>query len=550
MGNSHDKRMAKISSVAIPPKGTPQRFVVEEFLRDIETPESRKQIRKLFAKARAMVIGQTLNGAGQEPDQALRDFLSEYNGRIWEHGLWSLPSTFNIVEAFLHYDPKYNTLLLHEEDDNFFSLLDFVDWYTSSDVEIDQSLALESFTPGIVYNYSNLSDSAELLYKIENGSQIGISGFAMVRFDNEISILCVAGEETDLGEETKNIIKGMDSSKPSPYREDIVPDPSLSPEAVPLNSGLPLWRFIALVRFDLKEMTQSVRYVCHDCGNSYAIKTDDPEVFLDMNGGFLSEEYEEIAKRVAEEIRSYNSLFDLCSTFAFLPLYFDKFAESLVSERFKTEYAEEINKASLLKIKKDIPPKYKKLYRTVNVLRTRQGSNDARATIYSVPHFHIETSGYYRRLKPGKMGCDKNGNPIHGKTWVSKKLSWMEADESEVLVANRSDSNLPPEGKDPGHIYVMRAPVHSQNIFKVGLTRRSTEERAKEIGSATGLPGKIFVLNEWPVGDCVAIESEVHNRLEQYRVDPRREFFQAPLKKIIKVIDDVIRTFGLKTPNL
>ena len=532
--------MREIGAVAIPPKGTPARELLEKMLKEKETPEHRKIIKQLWEKSQAIVTGQQLNGAGNEVDQALRWFQGEYNNRIWSHDLHALPSTFNVIEAFLQYNPRLNTLILHEENNHLFSFSEFVNWYTSEDIELDQKIALEALSPGVIYSFDNLVDPADLLYGIERESEIGVAGFATVRFGSEVSVLCVAGETVNLGQKTEELIENFKKMEYADGRKEIKPDPSLSIEAVPLKSKVPLWRLLALSRFDLREMSQSVRYICHDVGNSFSIKTDDPSVFLDMKGDVTDKSLEDVALKSAKELRGYNALFDLCSTAIFLPLYFEKFAESVVVQRFKTRYASEITKPSFLKIKKNIPHSIKVAYRNVNVLRAEEVICDTRSTIYSIPNFHIETSGYWRTLSPGKMGTDKNGNPIHGRTWVSKKLSWMEADEPSVLVARKDDTKTLPEGSAPGFVYVMRAPIHPKNVFKVGLTQKSTETRANELSRATGVPGKIYVVHEWAVGDCVSIEREVHRRLSEFRVDPRREFFEAPLEHLVTVIEEAI----------
>jgi len=544
MSRSHEERMRAIGSVAIPPKGTQAREILEKFITKNDTPEREKIIKKLWEKSQAILAGQQLNGAGHETDRAIRWFQLEYNNRIWNHGLHSLPSTFNVVEAFLQYNPKLNTLILHEENNHLFSFSAFVNWYTSDDINLDQKVALEAFKPGVIYSFDNLGDPSDLLYGIERKSEVGISGFAMVRFGTEISVLCVAGENENLEKKTEEIKEGFQKAKIAESRKNITPDPSLPVEAVPLKSKLPLWRLIALSRFDLSEMSQSVRYICHDAGNAYRIITNDPNVFLDMKGDFIDKKVEEVAIHSAREITGYNALFDLCSTALFLPLYFEIFAEDVTIERFKTRYASEFNKISFLKIKENIPSNLKIAYRNVNVIRAEENFSDTKATIYSIPNFHIQTSGYWHTLEPGKIGADKNGNPIHGRTWISKKLSWMEAEEPNALIAKRNDKKILPEGPAPGFIYVMRSPLHPRNVFKIGLTQISTETRANELSSATGVPGRIYVMHEWAVGDCVSIEREIHSRLSEYRVDLRREFFEAPLEHITSVIEETILSMG------
>ncbi|MDP8218792.1 MAG: GIY-YIG nuclease family protein [Candidatus Theseobacter exili] len=546
MDTRHKERMEAIGDVALPPKGTQSRILLDRILEKRSSPEQKKIIKNLWKKAYAIVSCQQLNGAGHETDQTLRYFQAEYNNRIWAHGLRSIPSTFNVAEAFFQYDPMLNAVILHEEQNYLFSIVDFVNWYTSQDIDFNLLIALESLSPGIIYTDDTLFDPADLLYGIEKGAEIGVVGFAMVRFGTEISILCIAGETGNLIKKTKEIKRIISTGNPVQGRENIRPDPDLILEAVPLKSKTPLWRLIALTRFDLKDMSQSVRYVCHDIGTSFFIETDDPATFLDMNGMFIKKEIEEHARQSNEKIRGYNSLFDLCSTSLFLPLYFETFSEDVVLERFRTDYANEMKKVSLQNIKKHAPHAIKQPYRVVSVLRGSETLTDVSATIYSIPNFHVETTGYWRNLEPGKVGTDRSGNPIHGRTWVSKKLSWMEADEPKALVAQKGPKKIIPVGPAPGFIYVMRSPVHARNVFKVGLTKRTTRERANDLSSATGVPGKIYVMNEWAVGDCISVEKAIHKQLAEYRVDPRREFFEAPLEHIVSVIEKNIQEYDAK----
>ena len=532
--------MRSLGAVAIPPKGTKARALLEKQHKEKETPELRKIVEKMWHKAQAIITGQQLNGAGHEIDRILRWFQWEYNDRIWRHDLHSLPSTYNIVEAFLRYDPPINAFILHEENNHLFSLSDFVDWYTSEDTIVDPKEALEYIEPGVTYTFDSLFDPADLLYGIEKGNEVGISGFALVRFGTEISILCVAGESVNLEEKNQEIKEQISGCEPLEGRKGIAPHPDLTPEAVPLESKLPLWKLIALIRFDLNDMSQSVRYICHDAGISYLITTDDPAPFLNIDGQFFEKDLEEVARKNAQTIGDYNALFDLCSTFIFLPLYFEKFAENIFVERFRTNYANEVSKLSFRNTKKAIPNYLRLPYRNVNVLRNREEFLNLPSTIYSIPNFHMQTSGYWRTLEPGKIGADRKGGPIHGRTWVSKKITWMEADEPSSLVAKRNHQNTLPDGSAPGFIYVMKSPLQPKNVFKVGLTRRTTQERADELSGSSGLPGKIYVMHEWPVGDCVSAEREIHEQLSEFRVDPRREFFEAPLDFIVSVIEKTI----------
>jgi len=86
----------------------------------------------------------------------------------------------------------------------------------------------------------------------------------------------------------------------------------------------------------------------------------------------------------------------------------------------------------------------------------------------------------------------------------------------------------------------MRSGSHHDDIYKIGLTRRTTGERADELSSASGVPTGFEVLANWKVGNCSKFEKELHDRLKNLRVNKRREFFRGNLQEIIKAINEVV----------
>ena len=359
MKTTHKKRMQEIGKISLPPKGTREYELALQYLEKSNMGGLNEIIKKRWEKSLAIVTTQQMNGSGHQTDQSTRWFQKEYNGRTWTHGLHSLPSSFNVAEAFFEYNQELNSFILLDEANNLFSFPDYVDWYTSYDKPFDLHVSLEKMETGVIYTYDNLLDPADLLYKVENGKEVAIAGFAMVRFGTEITIMCVGGECADLEKQTQELIDSHSTYKPIEGRNGIKPDPSLSIEAVALESKHQLWKIIGLTRFDIENMSQSVRYIMHDNGISFQILTDDPTIFFDSNGDSVMDKAEERLSKLAKEVNGYNALFDLCSSALFLPLYFDEFSEDIVVERFKTDYSEQVNKVSFRNIKKNTPIKYR-----------------------------------------------------------------------------------------------------------------------------------------------------------------------------------------------
>jgi hypothetical protein len=360
----------------------------------------------------------------------------------------------------------------------------------------------------------------------------------------EVSALLVAGQEADLVAQSVLLRKMMEAGQAAPGREHIVPAPALAPEAVALPSKRPMWKTIVLTRFDITRRTKQVRYVMHDGGSFYSILTDDPDCFLNEHGNFIEPSLEKTLDSTTSQVQQYEVLFELCASFLYLPFYFDKYGTMATEERRRTQFGENRSKSEYRDTHRLCPPEERIAFRRVTVIAATGDHLDAGATYLRSPQFRVEKTGYWRRLPPDRVGTDPSGRLVHGRTWVEKRLSWTESDSPAMLaLASSRDPGTPKTqrmGVDPGWIYVMRSAAHPRNVFKIGLTRRDPEARAKELSSHTGAPDRFHVVNEWPAMSCGEAESRIHAQLAEFRVAPAREFFDLPLQQIVRVITDVI----------
>lgn len=87
-----------------------------------------------------------------------------------------------------------------------------------------------------------------------------------------------------------------------------------------------------------------------------------------------------------------------------------------------------------------------------------------------------------------------------------------------------------------GKIYILRNPYLKDAVIKIGRTVRSSETRSKEISATTGVPYDFEVLYEEDVDDCDLAETIIHERLKSFRINPKREFFELPLKEAVKTV--------------
>jgi hypothetical protein len=95
-----------------------------------------------------------------------------------------------------------------------------------------------------------------------------------------------------------------------------------------------------------------------------------------------------------------------------------------------------------------------------------------------------------------------------------------------------------------GYIYILFNRAFQNDHYKIGMTTKTPEERARELSAATGIPRDFEVLYEQRVIDCTQAERLLHNKLRRYRSAGNREFFQIPLKEAIKALEGVADEIG------
>jgi len=529
--SKHIKRMQSLGAYNVVSKTMPKSYL-ENLKND---PEFKRKLSKIWKRTKATLDAQVKNGVKFGIEETLRYFLIEYNGRNFKHGLDSMPSSFNVMEAFFMHRPDLACFLLHDEKDYIFSMLEFIDFITNPENKTDINDILRYMEEGVIYSYSTCNNIEDYIFSTDSNKEFVVSGSSMMRHGTEINMIMLAGEKADLDKETKEL-HFLEDLKVPQGRENIKADPYWKREAVPLDGNKDFWQSLVLTRFDLSDATQDVRYVMKDCGNGYIIVSDDINTFIEPSGNFI-DSTGEILKTSLERLKTYEPLFEVCKTLLLLPSYFWFYGDYIETEIHHTELFKEINKVSWRTKKKFLTPKEMIGQRVVSVLH-RELTNSPSSISYTGPEIEIERSGFWKKLPTYKVGKDKKGRDIHGRTWVDKTLSWVEkVMPSPIITGTNTKLENIPDGPNKGYIYVMRSASDKGEIYKIGLTQRSTEIRASEVSRGTGVPTSYLIVQDWEVADCVLAEKIIHNELEEYRINEKREFFRAPYKILREVIE-------------
>ncbi|MGI2936265.1 GIY-YIG nuclease family protein [Vibrio diabolicus] len=531
----HHERMKNLGRVAIPREGTLER---ELFLKHLEknqnNPKLKEYTKRIFNEAVASCQVQELSGAGLPADTILREYNTEYNNRVFDHSLHQLPSSFNVVEAFNSFIPRTSIFKINKEVDSIFSFDDFLDYVTSDECTNRIEDLSEHMEDGTIYSFNSIDDPESSLFSTNTEDEFGVLSISLIKHKTEVSVVMLAGQKCDLQIKSKTLNSTMKHIRTG--ANGIAPDEKLTVQAVPLQPNSKLWRTVVLTRFDLNSLTTDARYIYQDAGRFFVGCSDDIDCFLNNEGEFPSQEIENSFKTQNEKVEEYSPLFELCKTALFLPIFRSEYEDTISIERHPTEFGLRRNKASFRKTNKLANSEFKATFRNVESIQPVNRVPPSRRE-FNAPDLKVETSGYWKKLDFQSRGEDKNNQPIQGRTWVNKTLEWKEspARPTSVKVVSKSSNT-----ENEGYIYVMRSAMHEKNVFKIGLTRRTPEERSKELSRSTSAPDHFHVMEEWDVKDCVLAEKLIHERLHDFRVNPKREYFKAPYKVIFRVIDRVI----------
>ena len=97
-----------------------------------------------------------------------------------------------------------------------------------------------------------------------------------------------------------------------------------------------------------------------------------------------------------------------------------------------------------------------------------------------------------------------------------------------------------------GVVYVAHNPRDGSTIFKIGKTERPVDGRMKELTAATSNLGQYAALAYFVVWDIDAAEQACHKRLNRYRVQSNREFFDIPLERLLAIVRESVATFAAR----
>lgn len=509
----------------------------------VSNPTLWKKLKKQFDTGRKIVHVQLNNGLDRTNENTLRYYLMEFASRFLQYGPKSFPASFNSLEPFFDFNHHNSIIQLHSEEESYgVSLVDFLDFVTEKGFDLEKIDFYENIPENVICHFSFTTGFDEINFS-NNGKTFIISGLSLVRQGNEASILMQAGESYDKQEADEYFNKHTRSSiekslNPSKKSLGMQLENNEEPKVVNFKDKSDLWAHNVAVLFDLKNRDIDIRYVARDENASFSLFTDDfYAIFLGQNK-LSKEEIKEYYENHLKELSNYDAVFDFAKYCLALPYYVFENETRIVDVTYETQLNSIIKSPASKREFSTVPAEYKVFAKPLYYLESNE-QTVVNNTELNDESFKVEKSGYWKRLDVNEEGLDKNGKKIIGKTWVERNDIYYTTPKGITKVQKVELFNT----ENAGYVYIMRQPIHEENIFKVGLTRRSSEERSKEL-SNTSSADKFFIINSYHTKDCVEAEKQIHKELEHYRLTSRREFFRCDLKVIMDTCEKVIESIN------
>lgn len=566
---SSDEKKNRLSALGQIPSlaGMDHRFHLDEngnnrLLSDLSRKERCRLeagAKKIAAKYSKILKRIQQSGAGFPVDKLLRDLAIEYTHRYADSGIYNQPVSFNYFESFCKIDLIDDAAPYAEpikEIDHLFNVTDYFDYLTSSMSDSFDLTSLKELPENKALHFTTNGDVLDFSFLNAEGREFVISGFTMVRRHNSLHWYLLGGEiitneewELRSTNQEKLELKNVPPLKRAFLSDSMMENDCKIGAPVALEGTETAIRTIVAGEVDLTTKKYLGRCLMSETEHSFNIVSDDPDIF-DLHPD--SEERQNMIDIMRQEISHATVMWDLVGSMFQLPSYF----------AYKVNVKKKVVVAAGRRVQK---PKasggrgVKARYKNVSAIDITDSNSPIIRPVVP-PHYKTESNGHWRRLQHGSIGKGPDGSQELGRTWVKVESKWREkivaprtiyvkstisaaklkATEYEKAAQSVSESIISDDLNSStgyGELYVLRCIVMKDELYKVGWTSGSANSRAEKISSATGVPVSFVVVDSWKHEDAEALEKSVHAMLEPYRVNDRREFFQANYQSIKNIIE-------------
>ena len=526
------ERIRKFSfSVQVRGDNPSMRPIIESISRVNLDKDRKRAVRNSIRRASAIAAVQRSGGSGLYVDQYLRHFTQEYNGRLFHGQGVHMPNSFNTLNSFLDIDASSMVLKLLPQQEHIISFGIMLDHITDPKIDTSVLTSLSSMEELKIYEVNMMGGHAE--FRIPGAEEFVFCGSAFCLDGDEVAFMGVFGRANPNPTTQKHRLRKVDLY---PGKEFLGEDGSeIDFSDQPLFGDNGYSPIILLTRVNVKDGKVQSRYILEEARDVFHVTTDNPEdlEYIREGGNFTPDVEEKYFRKIDDLSPLFELMFTTPSCLALIE------TEDVKLERHPTllrlsPKSRDARLASILPLSES--PRFVVVHTVFELGRELGGQCEIRPS-----NLRIETSGHWKTLELGAEGADKMGHTVHGKTWVTCQNSWYEKGKgNSEPFAHPSKIETRGEADPEGYVYVLRNASHGRDVYKVGYTTKSPEERAMQLGSTSGQPDIFNVVQYWRARFPRIVEHNVHEGLKNNRINKSREFFQVKYDRLRETIERVI----------
>lgn len=223
----HQKRYSDFVNACPPVRGSKDPILAAHLGRTLQMDiAAQRELRERLEKLPLLVYAGWSSSSGLRMATELRRFWFEYFDRFARHGPTSLPSSFNVIEAFVRFDRDYLAFLPRPEREHLLRFSDYLDWYTASSFPEEPRSLIDIMEEGVSYSYDFALCHDEPTLRAGEAKLL-CAGVTLIRHGDELAVLVLAGEtpalnvtDFEFDESGPTTVPGKEKLKPSPDAND------------------------------------------------------------------------------------------------------------------------------------------------------------------------------------------------------------------------------------------------------------------------------------------------------------------------------------------
>lgn len=538
---SSDRRRIDRSLGALPPKGTKEYNEIAKFYENNSLVD-KATLNKYYNKVLNSLEAQIESNCGSLTELNLRWFQNEFTSRAINHGLHSMPLAFNLMEAFFEFRKPEIYYELLEEENYELSFFEFLEFVLEKNLDFTKESFENMYPNNLILNFNINEYQEDIYFSSSLNEKYKILGASTVRRDSEITLTLILGKIlTDVKENTfsveKNSIKESLNGKKEiveSYLQKIKDKKEILPTTISEGEDNIFQKCVFGIRYDIDTLNIDFQYLLEEYDDFFKVSTDNLVGLYDFNkSDFISDSIKSAFDTMQSRLNEIIELFEVVKLCLFLPKFLNENDEKISDRDVPTKLKEKLRSPIYSRKFKDVygnPQRQKPLYSLFlnNVEKELLEIDDK--------YFNLQRSGYWKELEKDEIGKNKKGDEVLGKTWVNKMETYYRKDDKRKIsvIQKKRKFNDP----NSGYIYITRNPLQPKDIFKIGLTTTSPEQRMSQLTN-TSNADKFYIYATWETKDCKEAEKKIHEALVNSRVDMKREFF---LIEDMRELTDLIQT--------